>query len=329
MRNFGLRDGVQAPEYNGGAGAAGRNGELFFGGINGLSVVRPSRLAAPGRATGGHPAVTAGSERRELGRGDALRCDGAGGAPAALRIRCAGLQRPERNRFSYRPEGFDEARIDAGPRHEATYTNLGPARMHCMCARPAPTACGTRTARSCALEITPPWWASGWMKALTPCAASLLALWWRGRARKRAEAARHRRELREREDRLRMALWGSGDEFWDYDMRAGRLYRIGADRLFGGPVEQSLTTDEWLHGALHPDDLPRVQERLRATSKARSITSSPSTASATPMVTGCGCARAARWWNAMPRASRCACAASPTMSPPRGRLNASGASPQR
>ena len=265
VRNFGLRDGVQALEYNGGAGAAGRNGELFFGGINGLSVVRPSRLAERRAAP---PvviqAVTAGSERRELGPGDALPLR-VPQAARLLRFEFAALDfnAPERNRFSYRLEGFDEAWIDAGPRHEATYTNLGPGPYALHVRAASADGVWNEDGAQLRLEITPPWWASGWMKALyTLCAGALLALWWRGRARKRAEAARHRRELREREDRLRMALWGSGDEFWDYDMRAGRLYRIGADRLFGGPVEQSLTTDEWLHGALHPDDLARVQERL-------------------------------------------------------------------
>ena len=35
---------------------------------------------------------------------------------------------PERNRFQYQLEGFDERWIDAGARHDATYTNLDPGR---------------------------------------------------------------------------------------------------------------------------------------------------------------------------------------------------------
>ncbi|HJU26767.1 MAG TPA: EAL domain-containing protein, partial [Rhodanobacteraceae bacterium] len=84
-------------------------------------------------------------------------------------------------------------------------------------------------------------------------------LTWRG---KRLEELRYQRQLRLREDRLRLALWGSGDEFWDWDMQAGMMFRMGADHLHGGHREESIAIDDWRNFAVHPDDLERVEQAL-------------------------------------------------------------------
>ena len=44
FRNFDAGDGLQSNEFNSGAYARGRNGELYFGGIEGLTVFYPSNI---------------------------------------------------------------------------------------------------------------------------------------------------------------------------------------------------------------------------------------------------------------------------------------------
>ncbi len=87
-------------------------------------------------------------------------------------------------------------------------------------------------------------------------------LWWMQRRRGRQQAAMFA-EIRERETRLNLALWGSGDEFWDWNIRENTLYRLGANQLLGRSTIETLTTDEWRQQAIHPDDLPRVQKLLQ------------------------------------------------------------------
>jgi ligand-binding sensor domain-containing protein len=41
FRNFDAGDGIQSNEFNSGAYSKGRGGELYFGGINGLTVFQP------------------------------------------------------------------------------------------------------------------------------------------------------------------------------------------------------------------------------------------------------------------------------------------------
>ena len=87
-------------------------------------------------------------------------------------------------------------------------------------------------------------------------------LWGLQRRRRRQEAALFA-QISEREARLNLALWGSGDEFWDWNIRDNTLYRLGANQLLGRSTVETLSTDEWRQQAIHPDDLPRVQKLLQ------------------------------------------------------------------
>ncbi len=66
------------------------------------------------------------------------------------------------------------------------------------------------------------------------------------------------------DDHLKLALWGSGEELWDYDLDQRRLQRI---RTSEGPqqdAEPTLLTRVGPVPAIHPVDLPAVIKRLRS-----------------------------------------------------------------
>jgi diguanylate cyclase (GGDEF)-like protein/PAS domain S-box-containing protein len=87
-------------------------------------------------------------------------------------------------------------------------------------------------------------------------------LWWMWRQRREQETELLA-EIREREARLNLALWGSGDEFWDWNIRENSLYRLGANQLLGQGSQANMSTDDWRNNSIHPDDLPRVQKLLQ------------------------------------------------------------------
>ena len=70
-------------------------------------------------------------------------------------------------------------------------------------------------------------------------------------------------QIKDREARLQLALWGSGDEFWDWNIPENSLYRLGASQLLGPGSLETMSTDEWRSNSIHPDDLPRVQKLLQ------------------------------------------------------------------
>jgi diguanylate cyclase (GGDEF)-like protein/PAS domain S-box-containing protein len=265
FRGFTAADGLQGMEFNGGAAAALNDGEIAFGGVNGLNLFLPqtivgSRYAAPVVLT----AVRVGSQ------GAPARNEGGGlgmdAADRVVRFEFAALDfaAPERNRFAYQLEGFDEHWIEAGTRHDATYTNLDAGRYTFKVrASNRDGYWSDRVARA-SLQVTPPWWDSLAARTLyLLTVAGVIFVLWRGQRRRREEERSHHRDLREREDRLRLALWGSGDDFWDWNMVSGTIVVTGSGDLFKGVSRNPVAlTQEWFRSHAHPDDLPGVERRL-------------------------------------------------------------------
>ncbi|GGA84482.1 hypothetical protein GCM10011521_23600 [Arenimonas soli] len=96
-------------------------------------------------------------------------------------------------------------------------------------------------------------------------AIALFLCWllWRVRSHRRRQETSLLGEIHEREERLNLALWGSGDEFWDWNIRENSLYRLGANQLLGHGSRDKMSTDDWRTQSIHPEDLPRVQKLLQ------------------------------------------------------------------
>lgn len=73
---------------------------------------------------------------------------------------------------------------------------------------------------------------------------------------------RHASQLREREERLKLALWASSEQYWDYDLKTGHMHRIWVDVRGSRGDLQVLSATDGDH-RIHPDDLPQVQAKLR------------------------------------------------------------------
>ena len=69
--------------------------------------------------------------------------------------------------------------------------------------------------------------------------------------------------LRNRDERLKLALWASGEQFWDYDLVQRRLYRMRADETAVQSSDITVLTRQGEVPTIHEEDLPLVMERLR------------------------------------------------------------------
>lgn len=172
IRTLGLRDGLGARFYNHRTAAIGPNGELMFGGLDGLAVIEPdappgtSRLDAPLAVT----AMTVDERAVPFARlptsGHTLALPG---GTHALRIRFALLDFTAGAdvRYSYRLEGFDTRWItlEPGARPGTIYTNLpgGDYVLHLRAAIPGLHAHTVETALP--LTIARLWWERGWVRA--------------------------------------------------------------------------------------------------------------------------------------------------------------------
>jgi len=104
------------------------------------------------------------------------------------------------------------------------------------------------------------------LRLLVPAAAAtlllvaLVVILLRRRRSERAHVAR----LLDREERLKLALWATGERYWDYDVATGKLHRLATDtQTRNHSVDM---TEDVVDGVdlVHPDDLPMVRQRLDA-----------------------------------------------------------------
>jgi diguanylate cyclase (GGDEF)-like protein len=123
-------DGVAIKGYWTGAGDRAADGALIFGGVGGITVLRPERVQGWAYRP---PVVVTGV--RLGGRPVPFRADGdqaglvvpPGVNSLAVEFVALDYSAPERNRYRYRLDGFDQGWIDADANHRvATYTNLPP-----------------------------------------------------------------------------------------------------------------------------------------------------------------------------------------------------------
>ncbi len=172
---FTYDDGLVSNEFNTRAAGSTADGRMFFAGPVGATWFRPEEFHE--QAT---PASTALTGLRLTNRDVVVNSTKTNGAAEPLLAQTIGFTHtitlpydertitftfacmdhtlPQANTFRYRLEGFDQDWIDAGTKHEATFTNLDPGRytFHVQ-GRSGNGAWDEQGARM-ELIVTPPWW---------------------------------------------------------------------------------------------------------------------------------------------------------------------------
>ncbi len=167
---------------------------------------------------------------------------------------------PQRLYYRYQLHGLDSNWIytDADFRR-ATYTNLGFGSFQFVVE--ASTDGSTwQGQRRLNLNVAVPAWLSPWAIAgyLLFATAVFTAIAFIIRARRSAI-----RQLRASEERLKLSLWGSGDQLWDWDIRAQTLHRHNQWRQLASFPQDRIRFDQHNQSSnIHPLDLKRVQQAL-------------------------------------------------------------------
>lgn len=265
VRTLTPAEGLQGLEYNTGACMRDQQGNLWFGGVHGLNRLKPNDLRSSGFMAptvitqvryGGHTVLRNGTRSLRIPQ-----------QARVIRFSFASLDfaRPESNRFRYRMIGVDKQWLNNGTDNRVTYTNLKPGHYQFEVSGSNRDGVFNPVPDRLQLEVMPPWWNTLIAHIVAAVLvililALVMAMWLR---RHRAEK-RHQQQLREYDDRLRLALWGSGDQFWDMDLQTRRLHRIDGDRLTGGAPDQDISLEDWSANHIHPDDIKAVERRAMA-----------------------------------------------------------------
>jgi signal transduction histidine kinase len=180
---------------------AGTDGRIWFASEGGIAWVDPRRvrrnaLPPPVRLR----ALTAGGRNYVAGEalGDTVRLPPRTSA-LSLAYTAYSLAVPDRVRFRYRLEGFEDTWHDAGGRREAFFTNLRPGRYRFQVIASNDDGVWNAAGASLAFTIAPAWNQTWWFLGLV--ALTLIAIpaaaadaWQRRRAQLAAERTRARFE---------------------------------------------------------------------------------------------------------------------------------------
>jgi GAF domain-containing protein/ligand-binding sensor domain-containing protein len=188
FQTYTSQDGLQSNEFNWGAHFRAPDGELFFGGVNGINVFYPQEIASnlyvppvviteillgPPKPPRG--AMTSGGAASEAGAGTVLEAPPSSTEPIELSYQdrilsfeFAALHYaiPERNEYAYLMEGFDEAWNYVGNRRFATYTNLPPGRYTFRVTGSNSDGVWNQEGTSVVVTVSPPFWITWWFRSL-------------------------------------------------------------------------------------------------------------------------------------------------------------------
>ena len=170
--NYDMDDGLQSREFNGQAEFYGSNGEMFFGGINGFNSFFPDSLKnnpyPPRVAITGFKLF---NNTVPIGNDSPLKMHISETKEITLshwqnditfEFVALHYNKPEKNKYAYMLENYDENWINTKNQRLATYTNLDPGEYVFRVIASNNDGVWNYEGASIKLVITPPWWQTGW-----------------------------------------------------------------------------------------------------------------------------------------------------------------------
>ena len=164
FRTYTVEEGLQSPEFNLHAAFRSRDGEMFFGGMNGFNSFYPDSLLdnpyVPAIAFTSAYKLSKGTRQfLDIGTNNRIELNY---NDYSFSVEFAALEftNPGRNSYAYRLEGFDEDWIELGNRNFVPFSNLPPGEYILHVKGSNNDGLWNETGTSLMILIRPPWWRS-------------------------------------------------------------------------------------------------------------------------------------------------------------------------
>lgn len=179
--------------------------------------------------------------------------------PFSIEFTSPNARVPQQIRYQYKLTGLETNWIQADNSNlRATYTNLSPGDYVFEVQAFDIHSPSDVKSRSLKVTILPPWWLSSSAIFVYSLVVLLVVAYF-------LQQLRHKRlyhlQIKMSEERLKLSLWGSGDEMWDWNIKTGRIYRSNIWGILEFPQDgkRNVGTDQT---NIHQQDIPRVREAL-------------------------------------------------------------------
>jgi len=176
FKNFQIQDGLQSREFSPRSSLRSKNGDIFFGGLNGFNRFRPELVVddtnvLPVLITDlllFNKPVKVGEEsvlKRPIYLTDELILD-YNQSVITFEYTTIDYSARSANQFAYMLEGFEQEWNYVGEQRRATYTNLSPGKYTFRVKAANNDGVWDEAGISLPLIITPPFWMTGWFISL-------------------------------------------------------------------------------------------------------------------------------------------------------------------
>ena len=161
--------------------------------------------------------------------------------------------------YFYRLKELSNDWLESRGTDGATYTNLPAQKYNLEVYAINPITMENGPITRLKIDITPPWWLSKSAKAAYILLVSLIFFIIFKAFLRRRET---QRQIALSEERLKLSLWGSGDEMWDWDIESGKIFRSNIWGALEFPRDGQRSGKEGEESNIHPQDQERVREAL-------------------------------------------------------------------
>ncbi|MPY22680.1 histidine kinase [Shewanella psychropiezotolerans] len=268
IKNYTIIDGLQDNEFNYGAGFIDDDNRVYLGGINGFNYFFASQL--PKLPAPRKPVINRLSVRSST---DPARIQH---SPIAQETKLTltyeddlftfhfhspELHRATRLSYEYRMIGLHDKWLATNKDQSVHFTGLA-AGAYIFLLKAKDINGQSSPVRQVNVKILPSPWRSWWAYALYSLALiSIFSMTFYSRVNKFNQQARLLRDKEKSEQRLQLSLWGSGDEFWDWDVKNSKVVRTNT---FLNYPSNETHLQETLKTCIHPDDLVDIKPKMDA-----------------------------------------------------------------
>lgn len=276
--NFDSSFGLQSEEFAEGASLKNSQNKLFFGGVNGFNsffpedikfdsqnILKPlfTKLRVANKEVpinlnkNINNTYTLPAQLYKLSE-ITLNFDQ---SPFSIEFSSANSSIPEQVLYRYKLIGLDEHWIETNFKNKrATYTNLNAGKYPFLLEAYHSSSKQYISSNQLMVNILPPWWKTNTAWAVYFLLVLFIAYYFVRQAQNKELS---NIKIKESEERLKLALWGSGDEMWDWNLKTNQMFRSNIWGILDFPLEGSETTaDGEERRNIHPQDYPRVKNLL-------------------------------------------------------------------
>ncbi|WP_394132428.1 EAL domain-containing protein [Shewanella maritima] len=254
-------EGLQSNEFNGAVKHRDSNGDLWFGGINGINYFIPSTI--PFTRTQAKLALTQYTIGESLYKVLDLSHAPKLNMPyekklISFEVSSLDFNYPNLNRFSYTLKNFENVWHELSSSGQITYTNLPPGDYELVVRHALGSNQYSDYSLNIKLSVIPPVYMTQTAYiAYALLALILFAVLLYSRKNKRQQQQEFETSIRASEERLKLALWASGDGMWDWNIKEDTVYRTNMALPMNVKSENELLIKN-----IHIEDKPLVQKLL-------------------------------------------------------------------